>query len=124
MADDRRWMEKAVQQARLSRGEAGRIFPRVGAVVVSKNGEWLGEAHRGEDPNHKDHAEYYVIEKKLNSAILANATGVIAPVPGIMRLFWAFSSSNPPESPSQEEILRLQICLIHLRPDAAQMDHP
>ena len=29
--------------------------------------------------------------------------GVIAPVPGIMRLFWAFSSSNPPESPSQEE---------------------
>ena len=30
-------------------------------------------------------------------------TGVIAPVPGIMRLFWAFSSSNPPESPSQED---------------------
>ena len=29
--------------------------------------------------------------------------GVIAPVPGIMRLFWAFSSSNPPESPSQED---------------------
>ena len=24
-------------------------------------------------------------------------------VPGIMRLFWAFSPSNPPESPSQEE---------------------
>ena len=29
--------------------------------------------------------------------------GVIAPVPGLMRLFWAFSSSNPPESPSQED---------------------
>ena len=29
--------------------------------------------------------------------------GVIAPVPGIMRLFWAFSPSNPPESPSQED---------------------
>ena len=29
--------------------------------------------------------------------------GVIALVPGIMRLFWAFSSSNPPESPSQED---------------------
>ena len=29
--------------------------------------------------------------------------GVIAPVPGIMRLFWAFSSSNPPEFPSQED---------------------
>ena len=31
------------------------------------------------------------------------AMGVIAPVPGIMRLFWAFSPSNPPESPSQED---------------------
>ena len=31
------------------------------------------------------------------------ARGVIALVPGIMRLFRAFSSSNPPESPSQEE---------------------
>src|SRR5271157_2806751 len=28
---------------------------------------------------------------------------VIAPVPRIMRLFWAFSLSNPPESPFQEE---------------------
>ena len=31
------------------------------------------------------------------------AKGVIAPVPGIMRLFWAFSPSTPPESPSQED---------------------
>ena len=31
------------------------------------------------------------------------APGVIAPVPGIMRLFWAFSPSTPPESPSQED---------------------
>ena len=29
--------------------------------------------------------------------------GVIAPVTGIMRLFWAFSPSTPPESPSQED---------------------
>ena len=34
---------------------------------------------------------------------LLSRWGVIAPVPGIMRLFWAFSSSNPPESPSQED---------------------
>ena len=45
---------------------------------------------------------------KLVVTILAPGTtffwaGVIAPVPGIMRLFWAFSPSNPPESPSQEE---------------------
>ena len=35
--------------------------------------------------------------------VLPHTGGVIAPVPGIMRLFWAFSSSNPPESPSQED---------------------
>src|SRR5208282_1295208 len=34
---------------------------------------------------------------------MADEQGVIAPVPRIMRLFWAFSLSNPPESPSQEE---------------------
>ncbi len=33
----------------------------------------------------------------------ASQAGVIAPVPGIMRLFWAFSPSTPPESPSQED---------------------
>ena len=33
----------------------------------------------------------------------ASLKGVTALVPGIMRLFWAFSSSNPPESPSQED---------------------
>ena len=36
-------------------------------------------------------------------ANVPDVKGVIAPVPGIMRLFWAFSSSNPPESPSQED---------------------
>ena len=48
---------------------------------------------------------------------------MIAPVPGIMRLFWAFLLRTL-LSPHLRKILRLQICLIHLRPDAAQMDHP
>ena len=47
---------------------------------------------RNQDEARKDAAD--------REAIVA---GVIAPVPGIMRLFWAFSSSNPPESPSQED---------------------
>ena len=33
----------------------------------------------------------------------AVCAGVIAPVPRIMRLFWVFYPSNPPESPYQEE---------------------
>ena len=63
MPSDREWMERAVDQARLSRGEPGRISPKVGAVVVNKNGEFLAEAHRGEDPGHKDHAEFFALRK-------------------------------------------------------------
>ncbi len=74
MPSDRDWMVQTVAQARLSRGEPGRISPKVGAVVVNKNGEFLAEAHRGEDPCHKDHAEFYALEKKLSSGIVANAT--------------------------------------------------
>src|SRR5208283_3911714 len=37
------------------------------------------------------------------TAVDSKQMGVIAPVPRIMRLFWAFSLSNPPASPSQEE---------------------
>ena len=40
---------------------------------------------------------------KTHISIALGQAGVIAPVPGIMRLFWAFSPSNPPESPSQED---------------------
>ena len=47
-----------------------------------------------------------VLENKLLTILDefgVDKTGVIAPVPGIMRLFWAFSPSTPPESPSQED---------------------
>ena len=50
--------------------------------------------------------KYVIATSELGLSVLevvAIYKGVIAPVPGIMRLFWAFSSSNPPESPSQEE---------------------
>lgn len=74
MPSDREWMEMAVDQARLSRGEPGRMSPKVGAVVVNENGEFLAAAHRGEDPCHKDHAEFYALEIKLSSGIVANGT--------------------------------------------------
>jgi pyrimidine deaminase RibD-like protein len=67
-------MQRAVQEARKSRSQSGRVSPKVGAVAVSQDGECLGVAHRGEDDKHKDHAEFYLLEKKLNSEKLANAT--------------------------------------------------
>ena len=74
MPSDRECMEKAVDQACLSKAEPGRISPKVGAVVVNKDGEFLAQAHRGEDQDHKDHAEFYALEKKLRSETLADAT--------------------------------------------------
>src|SRR5512135_3219189 len=47
--------------------------------------------------------EHTITQSVLALERPADWKGVIAPVPGIMRLFWAFSSSNPPESPSQED---------------------
>ena len=44
---DRRFMERAVEEARKSRTEAGHVPLRVGAVVV-KDGKELGVAYRGE----------------------------------------------------------------------------
>ena len=57
------------------------------------------------------HSGLLLLTLSLNVAWLGQARllyqfhqlGVIAPVPGIMRLFWAFSPSTPPESPSQED---------------------
>ena len=43
------------------------------------------------------------VATRIKNAEFPVLKGVIAPVPGIMRLFWAFSPSNPPESPSQED---------------------
>ncbi len=74
MPSDSECMHRAFGQARLSRCEPGRISPKVGAVVVDKNGKFLAEAHRGEDQDHKDHAEFYALERILGSKTLANGT--------------------------------------------------
>ena len=63
----------------------GRPRGYVGDLKTNRNLEWQGRIIKASD---------------LAASI---PPGVIALVPGIMRLFWAFSPSNPPESPSQEE---------------------
>lgn len=73
MADELECMRRAVEQARHGQGEAGRVFPKVGAVVM-KDGQILGEAHRGEDEHRREHAEFYLLERKLGKAVLAGST--------------------------------------------------
>jgi pyrimidine deaminase RibD-like protein len=72
LSDEQTHMRLAIQEARRSRGEEGRIHPYVGAVVV-RNGQVLGSACRGDlDP--REHAEFSVLEKKLPSETLAACT--------------------------------------------------
>lgn len=71
-ADDRHHMCLAIQEAKRSRGEEGRIHPYVGAVVT-REGQILGTSCRGDlDP--RDHAEFTVLEKKLPRETLVGCT--------------------------------------------------
>jgi pyrimidine deaminase RibD-like protein len=72
-SEDRKYMQMAVDQAKLSKGEPGKVSPLVGAVAVSADGAMVVGAHRGEmEPG--DHAEFTALEKKLGRAILAGGT--------------------------------------------------
>jgi pyrimidine deaminase RibD-like protein len=70
--DDRALMERAIALARRCDGEQGRVSPKVGAVVA-RNGVVIGDAFRGElAPG--EHAEFTLLEKKLDHETLAGAT--------------------------------------------------
>lgn len=71
-ADEHEYMRLAIQEARRSRGEEGRVYPHVGAVVV-RDGQVLGSACRG-DQDPREHAEFGVLEKKLPHETLAGCT--------------------------------------------------
>lgn len=69
---DRRFMERAIDEARKSAAEDGRIHPKVGVVVV-KDGKELIAAYRGE-LSKGEHAEFTALERKLLDVELAGAT--------------------------------------------------
>ena len=70
-AEDRKFAELAVKEARKSIPEDGRVHPKVGVVVV-KDGHILATAHRGEIP--QGHAEFIALEKKLAAISVSGAT--------------------------------------------------
>ena len=70
-AQDRRFEEMALEEARKSKPEDDRVHPKVGVVVV-KDGRVLGAAYRGEMTG--NHAEFIALEKKLADQQIAGAT--------------------------------------------------
>jgi pyrimidine deaminase RibD-like protein/NTP pyrophosphatase (non-canonical NTP hydrolase) len=70
---DAEFAARAVEEARRSRQEPGRVVPLFVGAVAADGQELLGTAHRGE-LGQGEHAEFTLLEGKLNAAKLAGTT--------------------------------------------------
>jgi pyrimidine deaminase RibD-like protein len=99
---DKEFMKIAIDEAQKCESEDKRPHPMVGAVVV-KDGKVLAAGYRGEfSPG--DHAEFTVLEKKLEDEILAGATVYTTLEPCTTR--------NHPKVPCAERLIERKIAKV------------
>lgn len=94
-------MRLALDTARKSVAENEKAHPLVGAVVT-RDGQVLATACRGEDPGHPGaHAEYYALEHKLADVALAGAT--------VYTTLEPCTSRNHPKLPCVERLIARKV---------------